>query len=296
MSAVTEFLAPGTIEAAVAALAGDPGAMAVGGSTAVSLLMKEGLVTPSRLVWLGRLPDWGAITAGPGMVRIGGGATLASLAGSGLIRRVAPALASAAGAAANPRVRAVATLGGHLAHADPRQDLPPVLLAAGASAVLVGPAGERRLPVDDLLVGFYETSLRAGEVITAVEVPSPPGCTQVYARFNPGSADDYPTVGIAVQVQIGPAGTVAEVRVAAGGCAGRAVLLRQAAAAVRGRPPGEIDLMAVQAAAEQEIPVVGDHRGSESYKRRVAGVWARRAVTAALEGAGPLLGQYESLV
>ena len=269
----------------------DADAVAVGGSTAVSLMMKEGLLAPSRLVWLGRLPEWGSITAGSDTLRIGGGATLAELAGSEPVRRLAPAVAAAAGVAANPRVRAVATIGGHLAHADPRQDLPPVLLAIGASVVVAGPDGERTLPVDELLVGFYETSLRPAEVITAVQVPLLAGSRQVYARFNPASADDYPTVGIAVQAQVGAAGTVERIRLAAGGCSGRAVLLGRAATAVEGRSKDTLDLAAVQAAVEEEMPVAADHRGSAFYKRRVAGVWARRAVTAALDGRGPLLGQ-----
>ena len=58
-----------------------------------------------------------------------------------------------------------------------------------------------------------------------------------------------------------------------------------------GRAASAVDLAAVQAVVGREIPVVGDHRGSSSYKRRVAGVWAGRAVAAALHGSGPLLGQ-----
>ena len=291
MSAATEFLAPTSVEEAVQALMDDADGVAVGGSTAVSLMMKEGLLAPSRLVWLGRLPEWGTIAVSSDRLRIGAGATLAELAGSEPLRRLAPAIAAAAGVAANPRVRAVATIGGHLAHADPRQDLPPVLLAIGAEVVVVGPDGERTLSVDELLVGFYETSLRPAEVITAVEVPLLAGSRQVYARFNPASADDYPTVGIAVQAQVGAAGTVERIRIAAGGCSSRAVLLGRAANAAEGRTTDDLDMRAIQLAVEEEMPVAADHRGSESYKRRVAGVWARRAVEAALDGRGPLLGQ-----
>lgn len=292
MSPMTEFLAPESVSAAVAALSGDEEAVAVGGATAVSLMMKEGLLAPSRLVWLGRLPAWDAVTYGPGHVRIGAGITLAALAGSEVVSRALPAVAAAAGVAANPRVRAVATIGGHLAHADPRQDLPPVLLAAGASVVVSGPTGERRVPLEQFLIGFYETVLQPGDIVTAVEVPVLPGSRDVYARFNPGSADDYPTVGIAVHLGIGSDGAVAGALVAAGACASRAVLLSRAAAALEGRSPADIDLSEIQAAVEAEVPMAGDHRGSEGYKRRVAGVWARRAVEAALAGDGPLLGRY----
>jgi carbon-monoxide dehydrogenase medium subunit len=292
MSAVTEFLAPGSIEEAVAILGADGDAVPVGGATALSPMMREGLLAPSRLVWLGRVPDWGEIAEGSTGVRIAAGTTLAAIAASATIHRLLPALAAAAGVAANPRVRAVATIGGHLAHADPRQDLTPVLLAAGAVCVVAGPGGERRVPLDELLVGFYETSLLAGEVITSVEVPADTVARQVYARFNPASEDDYPTIGIAVQLEVEPGGTVAGARLAAGGCAGRATLLEHTAAAIRRLPASDVDLAAVEAAAANEIPVVGDHRGTERYKRLVAGVWARRAVAAAIVGRGPLLGRY----
>ncbi|MDE3206754.1 MAG: FAD binding domain-containing protein [Acidobacteriota bacterium] len=289
MSAATEFLAPETVRAAVAALAGDEDAVAVGGASAVSLMMKEGLLLPSRLVWLGRLPDWDRVESRPGRVHIGAGATLAALARSQVVRQALPAVAAAAGVAANPRVRAVATIGGHLAHADPRQDLPPVLLAAGASVAVVGPAGERQVSLDDLLVGFYETALEPGEIITAVEIPVAPGSRQVYARFNPASADDYPTVGVAVHLVAAADGSVSGVRVAVGGCAARAVLLPRAAALLEGLRPSAAEMSALQASVEADVPVAGDHRGSEAYKRRVAGVWARRAVEAARAGGGPLL-------
>lgn len=292
MSAVTEFLAPETVASAVAAL-GDEDAVAVGGATAVSLMMKEGLLTPSRLVWLGRLPDWDTVVAGPDRIRIGAGATLATLARSQAVRQALPAVAAAAGIAANPRVRAVATIGGHLAHADPRQDLPPVLLAAGASVAVSGPGGERQVALDDLLVGFYETALEPGDLITAVEIPVAPGSRHVYARFNPGSADDYPTIGVAAALTIAADGSVSGARVAVGGCASRAVLVPRAAAALEGRRPSAVEVSEVQAAVEADVPVAGDHRGSEAYKRRVAGVWARRAVEAALAGGGPLLGRHQ---
>ena len=75
----------------------------------------------------------------------------------------------------NVRVRNVATVGGHLAHADPHMDLPPVLIALGAHIAVAGPAGERTIPVEDLFAGYFETVLRRDELITAVVVPAQGG-------------------------------------------------------------------------------------------------------------------------
>ena len=72
----------------------------------------------------------------------------------------------------NPRVRNVARVGGALAHGDPHMDLPPVLTMLGARVTIVGPKGERVLPLEQLYSGYYETVLEKNELITAVTVPS----------------------------------------------------------------------------------------------------------------------------
>ena len=72
----------------------------------------------------------------------------------------------------NVRVRNVATVGGALAHGDPHMDLPPVLMALGAVMTVVGPKGERKLAVEDLFSGYYETVLEKNELIAEVYVPS----------------------------------------------------------------------------------------------------------------------------
>ena len=70
------------------------------------------------------------------------------------------------------RVRNVATVGGALAHGDPHMDLPPVLMALGATLTVIGPKGERKLAVEDLFAGYYETVLEKNELIAEVHVPS----------------------------------------------------------------------------------------------------------------------------
>lgn len=185
---MAELLAPRSIEEALQALQPE-GSVALGGGTRVVMLLKTGLLEPQRLVWLGRIDELTRIeTLADGRLRIGAGVTLDRLA-------TLPLLAGAAAHIGNPRVRAVATLGGHLAHADPRQDLPPLLIALGAFVV----TDRRRLPVEELFTGFMTTALGEGELITHVEIP-PTSARAGYVRFTPGSASDYPTVGVAATI------------------------------------------------------------------------------------------------
>ncbi|HUZ22006.1 MAG TPA: FAD binding domain-containing protein [Acidimicrobiales bacterium] len=276
---------PATVPEACQALTGD-GALALGGGTAMGLLLRNGLVEPERLVWLGRIAALGGIAVGTdGSLRIGAATTLAELARHPEVLRRCASLARAASGAANPRIRAVATLGGHLGHADPRQDLPPVLLALGASAEVTGVGGTRLVEIADLLVGFMETSLAPDELITSVVVPERVGRRDVYLRYTPNSHDDYPTVGVAVDVSVAPDGRVMGARLALGGVAPTAVLVEGVADALVGRAASAADLEAVAEAARSSATPVDDQRGSAAYKQAMSGLWAVRAVRAALGGA-----------
>jgi carbon-monoxide dehydrogenase medium subunit len=205
-------------------------------------------------------------------------ATLAELAADRRVGSSCPSLAEAAARAANPRIRAVATLGGHLAHADPRQDLPPVLLALGAVVTVSGPHGVRQIPVGELLTGFMATALQPDELVVEVGIPPRAGRRDRYVRFAPNSALDFPTVGVAAEVVLDESGVVTAARVALGGVAPTAVLVAGAPAALVGRRPsaGDLDRLA-EAAAEAAAPT-DDQRGSVEYKTAMAAVWARRAV------------------
>src|SRR6185312_6633421 len=96
----------------------------------------------------------------------------------------------------NVRVRNVATVGGAMAHGDPHMDLPPVLMALGATLTIAGPAGERSLPVEELFSGYYETVLAKNELIASVQVPAQHGKRAAYMKVTTGSVDDWPALGV----------------------------------------------------------------------------------------------------
>src|SRR5690349_10879810 len=111
----------------------------MGGGTALMLMMKAGVLRPSRLVDLRRLGLDAIERAADGSLRVGAMVPLRKLETSELVRRGWPVIARTLRTLSNVRVRNVATVGGHLAHGDPHMDLPPLLCALGASVTISGP-------------------------------------------------------------------------------------------------------------------------------------------------------------
>lgn len=283
----TGFLFPDSIDAALALIADDE-AHLVGGGTSMGVLMRTGLMEVETLVSLSRVPGLDVIRFVPGEpdhLEIGSMVTLDQLASNAIVREHLPALAEAASQVGNPRVRSVATMGGGIAHADPRQDLPPVLLVLDATVDLVGQDGPRSLPIAEVFLGFMDTAVGEDEIVTTVRIPVPAGSRMAYYRFTPASHDDYPTVCVAARLLV-DGDTVTDARVAVGG-AGPAAYLVAAAEGLAGvsvTDPASLDARIddVAAAAMEQARPSDDQRGSAAYKRKVTGVVTRRAVRRAL--------------
>ena len=281
MTAGPEFIAPATVADAISALRTE-GALAVGGGTSVGLLLGQSLIEPDVLVWLGKIPQLRGITVTDKELVIGATVTLRELSRHPAVRSSLTALADAAGVVGNPRIRAVATLGGALAHADPRQDVPPALAALGAQVDIAGPEGTRTVPSAGLVTGPLETLLGPGELITAIRVPCEPGLRSVYLRFTPGSAADYPTVSAAASARRDADGTLLSVTLTLG-AVGPVLLVVPEAAELAGRhTPSPAAIAAVADAAVLRAQPTTTRLGSAGYVRAMAAVWARRALTACL--------------
>jgi aerobic carbon-monoxide dehydrogenase medium subunit len=256
------------------------------GGTALALLTRYGFVQPTRLVSLRKLrSQLGHISSSEqGTLRIGAMVTLTELACSPLVAQAASALAAAACLVANVRVRNVACLGGHLAHADPHMDLPPALLALDARVEIRGPGGVRWSTVDELILGYYETSLGQQEVITAVEVPTTAGRRTAYSRYTSVAADDWPSVAIGAAM-LTRDGCVAEPRLTVGAVTASPLRLRQAEEMLDGvqlKDAARVDA-ACRASADAAMESVrpgSDLHGSAAYKREMVRVHARRALAA----------------
>ena len=247
-----EFAEPKTLREAIALLDADT-ARPFSGGTALMLMMKAGVMRPTRLVSLGRL-GLDRIEAGPaGELRIGAMVSLRELEKSELVRRGWPAISRALLRLSNVRVRNVARLGGHLAHGDPHTDLPPLLSALGAVATVAGPKGERSVPVESLYAGYLETTLAKNELIARVDVPAMGKKQAAYLKCTTRTVDDWPAVGVAVCLD------------------GERQTIFVSAAVDR---PTRL----ASAEAVEGLPVESDLHGSAAYKKHLMKVYISRAI------------------
>ncbi|MCY1355878.1 Carbon monoxide dehydrogenase medium chain [compost metagenome] len=275
-----EFLEPASVAEASRMLAdlGDSCRVFAGG-TALMLGMRQRMLTPSHLVSLGRLEALRGISfdASDGL-RIGALTLHAEVARSPLVQAHYPMLASMAARVANPQVRNQGTIGGNLCYADPATDPPGCLMALGAQVVVSGSRGERVIPIEDFLVDYYVTALAADEVVTQIRLPAPgAGADGRYARFLRTAAEHRPLASVALAVRREGAFCV-EARLAVGASTPIPARLRRAEALLAGKAV-TADLAAEAAAiVATDINAVSDMRGSDTYRREMVRVVARRTI------------------
>jgi carbon-monoxide dehydrogenase medium subunit len=277
-----ELLEPRTLREAAALLDGES-ARPVSGGTAVMLMMKMGVLRPARLVSLRGIEQrYSEIAAEGGEVRIGAMATLSALERSPVIGKELPAVTRTLKTLSNVRVRNVATLGGHLAHADPHTDLPPLLIALGARLTVAGPNGERALPLEKLHAGYLETTLARNELIAEIIVPRQGARRAAYLKCTTRSADDWPALGVAAVLDV-EGDQVRDARLVISAATDTPKRLPGAEAILRAGRIDDAALKRAGDAAASEAAVIGDEHGSAAYKRELLRVYVARAVRAALQ-------------
>ena len=271
-----QVLTPRTLEEAVALLA-DDGAIAIGGGTSTAMMLKAGLLDVSTLVNLGRLALSGIAFADNGTIAIGG-TTIREIAASPRFAGSTSALTTAARVVGNPRVRAVATVGGTIVHGDPRQDVPPALLALGGSVTLASTRGTREVPLSEFFVGFMESACREDEIVTRIVIGQDHDHS-AYVRFNPASEDDYAVVAVAASLALDATGRINSARIALGGAAATVILAEEASELMLGEKPSRDLWHAAANTAMRESDPTSDRRGSVEYKRQMVSVITERALT-----------------
>jgi carbon-monoxide dehydrogenase medium subunit len=284
---------PESVEEALSVLAerGED-ATVIAGGTAVVLLLRQGLITPSVLVSLDRLEGLRTIADeamadvnGPGL-RLGSLVTLRQAETSSLVRARQPTLAATLGQVASVRIRHAATVGGNLAESDYASDPPCVLLASRAWVRVRSVRGERALPLGELLSGYYRTSLAPDELLTEVVVPNaPPRSGSCYLRMVTRSSEDRPCVGVAALMWPDDHGRCAGLRVVISAVGPVPVELGAAEEMALGQPQSDELVAEVAATYGREIEPLSDLRGSSWYRKRVIEVLVRRAVGAAWDAA-----------
>lgn len=193
-------------------------------------------------------------------------------------------LADAVRVIADPIVRNLATVGGNLAHADPANDHPAVMLAYNATVIAHGPNGQRTIPIDDFFVDLFTSALESDELLTEIQIPTPAaGSGGAYIKFE-RKVGDYAVAAVAVQLTIST-GICTAARVALTNLSSVPMRVMGAEQALVGHAiTDEVLEQAGQAAADECDPSA-DLRGSVEYKRDMARVLTKRAIRKAAERA-----------
>ncbi len=258
----------------------------LGGGAMLAILLRERLIAPRCLISTLKIPEIGGSPSGTSALRIGGATTLRQIEQSKVVTGSWPVLAEAAHVIGNVRVRTVGTIGGHLVQADPHLDLPPVLAALDAQVVVASERGVRTLPVNNLFVGYYETSIEADEMVVRVEIPAmPAGLHGSYLKFSSVSRSDWPTVGVAAFFAADGRG-IRDVRIVAGSVAEQPLRVTQGEALLEGESLKASAIAETARLYAKAADPLSDARGSAEYKREITAVFVGRAVRATAARAG----------
>ena len=280
-----EYAAPEALDEALALLRehGAEAKILAGGQSLVPLLNYR-LARPRLVVDINALPLAG-VRVDNGSLRLGALTRHHDLEELPEIARSAPLLPEVARLIGNVRVRSLGTVGGSLAHADPAAELPMAVVALDARLTLASASGSQTVPARDFFTGYLSTALAPDELLTAIEVPVTLGMGWAVEEFA-RRAGDFAVVAVAAGVSLDRRGRVDDARLALGGVADRPVRATAAEDVLRGQEPSAERLARAAEVVRERLDPQSDAFASGAYRRLLAGVLTRRALTRAVTSAG----------
>jgi len=283
------YLRPATMPDAMAMLSENSGAMLLAGGTDVVPWLRDDAITPEVVIDLKDVPGLTGIEVVGDTLRIGALTTFTDLIESGLAGGVVPVLVEAAHTVASVGVRNRATLVGNVCSAVPSCDAGPPLLVYEASMEVVGPDGERSIPMLEWFLGPRTQSLGDGEIVTAVTIPVLEKHGGCYTKLSRYKGEDLAQVGVAIvalpdqqyRVAYGAVGPVPF----------RAPAIEEYLA---GKDLDETTLAGLPPLIDAAISPITDLRATKEYRTHMSRVMLKRSLisaTSRLEGGGPPYGE-----
>jgi carbon-monoxide dehydrogenase medium subunit len=273
-----EYHAPQTLPDALGLLAqfGDEAKLLAGGHSLLPM-MKLRFAQPGHLVDLGRIRELKGIREEGGALRIGAMTTENEIIWSKLLQDKCPLLVEGARLISDPQVRYKGTIGGDIAHGDPGNDHPTLMLVLGASFVLNSSSGKRTVPADGFFTGSYATLMTPGEIMTEIRIPVPvPGTGYAYTKLK-RKVGDFATAAAAVTLRMN-AEKVQDVAIALTNVGATVLKARAAEDALRGKALNEATIAAAAKLAMNICDPATDQRGDAEYRTAMAGEMTQRAL------------------
>ncbi|HUO46220.1 MAG TPA: FAD binding domain-containing protein [Acidimicrobiia bacterium] len=273
-----EYVAPASLDEAVAALKGSDFAKVMAGGMSLLPLMKLRLLSPDLVVDIGRIPGLDSISDEGDHLAIG---ALVRHYQTAAAESVPNALRVAAAWTGDVQVRNRGTTCGAVAHGDIAADQPAAVLALGGTIVAQGAGGTREISASDFFLDALTTALEPDEIVTHIRVPKANGGSAYDKLGRRGGHTDYAVAGAAAWVSRSN-GSISDCRVALTGVAAKPTLASAAAEALVGTDGSEAAISAAAEKAADGLSVLEDLYGSVEYKSHLAKVFTRRALTKAV--------------
>jgi aerobic carbon-monoxide dehydrogenase medium subunit len=269
-----------SVDGAIAALERlGPEARVIAGGHSLLPMMKLRLANPEHLIDINDLAELRYIREDGGEIRIGALTRHVDLLKSEQLAQRFPLFRDAETVIADPVVRNRGTIGGSLCQADAAEDLSAVCSAAKARVVIRGAGGERVVAMEDFHLGPYMTAVGEGELLTEIRLPLRPGAGSAHDKVE-RRAGDWAIAAASAAVWMN-AGTITDAGIALSAVGITTIHLTRAEELLRGKGPSEELFASVGEIASEDCSPSADGRGPIDYKRHLAGVLARRALSRA---------------
>ncbi len=308
--------APSTIEEAVTLLAEEGTLLGAGGTDLLPNLKRRQYPTARIIVSLRRIADLREVRVdSDGTIRIGALTTLTEVSEDS---RIPTAVRAAAGSVASPQIRNQGTVGGNLCvdtrcdwlnvpdtwrrAAEPclkaggemcwvapakkdcwavsSSDLAPVMVAFDAAVRLIGPDGQRSIPVEDLYRddGMAHLTKAADEILAEVVIPGDPGVLATYHKLRRRESIDFPILGVAAAIRLDDVGSCTTARIVLGAVASAPLRVPEAEEALVGRPYSPDTIAEAAEACRKLARPLNNTDLTSRYRKRMIPVYVRRAL------------------
>ena len=256
------------------------------GGTDLIVQIERGRVAPRHVIGLGRVPGLAGIEVN-GRIALGARVTHRAIEQTPALAGPLRCLVEGAEVIGGHQVRNVATIGGNLVNASPAADLVPCLLALDGVVTLVGPGGEREIPIERFLLGPNRTARRPDELVTRVDLPAlPPRAATAFLKAGRRRAMEISVVCVAARLDLDATlERCLEARVVLGAVAPTAVRAHAAERLLEGQPVGGEAFRRAAEAAQEACRPIDDVRASAGFRQHLVGVLVRRALDRCVERA-----------
>ncbi|MCX6009535.1 MAG: xanthine dehydrogenase family protein subunit M [Chloroflexi bacterium] len=287
MIADFEYFAPKTVDEALSLLSQyKEEAKIIAGGQSMLVVMKRGLLTTEYLIDIKGIAalDYIKYDEGEGL-RIGALTIHRAIEKSPVILKHFRVLSEMERNLATIQTRNWGTIGGNLCHGDPAGDPAPVLIALNAKLKLASLGRERIIEVEEFSKDYLEVALEPDEMLTEIQVPTPPPHTGTACEKLMVMKGDMGIVGAAVSITLNSEGRCKDARIALSSAASVPLRAREAEKKLIGRVLDDSVLIEAGDVASTEASPPVDVHGSAEYRREMVRVFMRRAATKALESA-----------